>query len=246
MTAKNPASLQPSELSDDSSALLDAEWDEWTLPSEAPKAVSLDAELATSSLHLAGLGSEVPSKVLNVDSGRVMPTLIHNAFFVAGKVPSLNELLDAKGGSVPTVRSIIMRRFPSKGKKSAARFDLYNELKQDWTHRTIKALPAGFNTVESAYFGYVVIESDLRRDPSNFCSAAVKFIEDGLVRGGVIRNDGWGQVLGIRFHWLKRVGRPEGVFVVMSSTPLPEAALASAYEDWFLAGLIVETVDGQQ
>ncbi len=35
----------------------------------------------------------------------------------------------------------------------------------------------------------------MKRDPSNIAAAAAKFIEDGLIKAGVIENDGWKQVL---------------------------------------------------
>lgn len=160
--------------------------------------------------------------------------MIHNAFFVPGKVPSLNELLDAKGGTAPRVASIIMRHLPKKGKGRAARFDAYNDLKQDWKQRTVRAIQSPFVRVKSCYFAYLVVEETLRRDPSNICSSAIKFIEDGIVDAGVMSNDGWDNVLGIRVHWVHRKSRPPGIYVIMSDSKLTEEELEREYEESYL------------
>jgi len=169
-----------------------------------------------------------------VDANRFRAPVIHNAFFVPGKVPSLNELLDAKGGTAPKVQSIIMRHLPKKGKGRGARFDAYNDIKQDWKHRTVRAIGAPFVRVKASFFGYVVVEESLRRDPSNVCASAIKFIEDGIVEAGVMSNDGWDNVLGIRVHWVHRKGRDPGIYVVMSDVPLLEEELEREYEEDYL------------
>lgn len=243
--AKKLRTLGSPKVTQDAGDLLDAEWDERTWPSHVAEAVALDTQPLSGCFNLAGSDAKVLGDVSGVDARRFMPT-IHNAFFVEGKVPSMNELLDAKGGSATVVRSIIMRRFPSKGKQRGERFDLYNELKQDWTQRTIRALPAAYNKVESAYFGYVVVEANMKRDPSNVCSAAIKFVEDGLVKAGVMPNDGWKNVRGIRSVVIHRPGRIPGIFVVMSDAPVEEGALTQHYEDYALSGLVIETAYGQR
>jgi hypothetical protein len=190
-------------------------------------------ELRADALHVLRRGAEVSSDVHGIDAGRPFP-VIHNAFWVPGKVPSLNDLLDAKGTRKPIVRSIIMRAKPGKGKQRGGEYDLYNDIKQDWKLRTIRAIGAPFVRIAAAHFAYLVVESERRRDPSNICSAAIKFIEDGLVAAGVIPNDGWDNVLGIRVHWLHRPGREPGVYVVMSDEALSEEQLAVEYEETFL------------
>lgn len=244
MGTKKTAAIGRTKHSDDSDALFEAEWDEPTRPSHVANLESLDAELPSSGLHLTFGDTQMPGDVLGVDTGGHVLPVVHNSFFVEGKVPSLNELLDAKGGSQPRVRSIIMRRLGKDSKGRGARTDLYNDLKQDWKARTVRALPATYNKVESCYFGYVIVEENEKRDPSNICSAAVKFIEDGLVKAGVIGNDGWKQVLGIRVQWLCRRGRIPGIFVVMASGPIAEEGLTKLYEDWFRSGLVLETAYG--
>ena len=229
MATKEFATLLRSDSPDDSHRLLDGERD--TLPSstELPKAPPLDAELPADAFDLTRRRPAVAGDVSRVDAGR--SPVIHNAFWVAGKVPSLNDLLEARGAAPPSIRSIIMRAKPGKAKSLGARWDLYNDIKQDWKRRTIKAIGTPFVRVTACYFGYVVVEETLKRDPSNICSAAIKFIEDGLVEAGVVPNDSWGNVLGIRMVCVHRKGRDPGVYVVMSDTPLPEACLVAEYED---------------
>jgi len=234
MTSKEFSALYSSECSKQSNALLNGEWNELPASSHLTEAEALDAEPIAESLDLPRSGLRVSSHVLGVDAGIKVP-VIHNAFFIPGKVPSLNELLDARASQRPTIRSLIMREKPQKGKQRGAQFSKYHEIKKDWEARTIRALGTPFIRVPSCYFGYVVVEETLKRDPSNICSAAVKFIEDGLVLAGVIPNDGWDQVLGIRVTWIHRKGQEPGVYVVMSDTLLPESTLIAEYEDHLLS-----------
>ena len=229
MPTENTTALSRSEYSEDAHHLLDAERHTIPFPPEHPEAPSLDAQLTADFFHLTRGRPSVARNVLGVDAGGIVP-VIHNAFWVPGKVPSLNDLLDAKGTRQPIVRSIIMRQKPRKGQRGGE-FDLYNDIKQDWTQRTIRAVGSPFVRVQQAFFGYLVVEETLRRDPSNICSAAVKFIEDGLVKAGVIPNDGWDNVLGIRVHWVHRKGRDPGVYVVMSDSMLDEQRLVTEYEE---------------
>lgn len=214
--------------------LLDGERDTLPASTHLTKAPSLDTELGADVFHLTRSRAGKPSDVLRVDARGLVP-VIHNAFWIPGKVPSLNELLDAKSKNQPILRSIIMRQKPGKRNTGGARYSLYNDIKQDWKQRTIAAIGAPFVRVPRAYFGYLIVEETLKRDPSNICSAAVKFIEDGLVEAGVIPNDGWDQVLGIRVAWIHRKGREPGVYVVMSDCMVAEDQLVVEYEDHFLS-----------
>lgn len=230
MSTQKTLTLHSADRSDDADRLVDTKRSARSLPPESSETPSFDAELPADAFDLVRVRTQVPSQVSSVDAGWSVP-VIHNAFFVAGKVPSLNDLLEARGAQAPTIRSIIMRRRPGKAKSLGARFDLYNEIKQDWAHRTVHALPLPYVRVPAAYFGYVIVEETLKRDPSNVCSAAIKFIEDGLVKAGVIPNDGWKNVLGIRMVCIHRPGRDPGVYVVMSSEALPEERLVHEYEE---------------
>ena len=234
MSTKNFKSLHLPDDTENLNGLLDAERDTLPSSSELTEAPTFDAEPAADVFYLTRLSSREPSDLVNVDAGRSRTPTIHNAFWIPGKVPSLNDLLAAKGGgSAPVLASLIMRHRPGKGKRSARRFDLYNDIKQDWKRRTIAAIGSPFVRVPSAYFAYLIVEETLKRDPSNIFAAAIKFIEDGLVEAGVIPNDGWAQVLGIRPHCIHRPGRDPGVYVIMSDRPLSEERLVWEYEDTF-------------
>lgn len=230
MSPKKLRALGSADSPDDPQGFGDAERSTWPSPPELAEAGPLDAELPSDVFDLTRRRPTVPRDVPRVDAGNV--GVIHNTFWVAGKVPSLNDLIDAKGTRAPVIRSIIMRQRPKKGQRGGG-FDLYNDIKQDWTARTIRAVGSPFVRCLSAYFGYVVVEETTRRDPSNVCSAAIKFIEDGLVKAGVIPNDGWGNVLGIRPVCIHRPGREPGVYVVMSDRRIDEDDLVLHYEESF-------------
>lgn len=233
MATENLTALRSSDEPDDSLGLLDRERDTLPSSSELTQRPSLDSEARAGLLHQSHSDLQVSRNVPGVNAWR--QPVIHNAFFVPGKVPSLNDLLEARGAMAPVIRSIIMRRKPTKAKSRGHRFDLYNDIKQDWKQRTVAALGTPFVRVEACYFGYVIVEETLKRDPSNICSAAIKFIEDGLVEAGAISNDGWKQVLGIRMVCVHRPGRDPGVYVVMSDAKLDEYQLVAEYEDSFLS-----------
>lgn len=222
------------DVSDDVGGLLNGEGHKRTLLPELHEPITLDADPLAEGFYPGLVSAQEAGDVRCCDAGHGPPEvvprpLVHNAFWIAGKVPSLNDLLDAKSKNQPRASFLIMRQKPQKG-KGAARYSLYNDIKQDWKRRTIRALGPSPVRVTSAYFGYVVVEETLKRDPSNICSSAVKFIEDGLVEAGVLPNDGWQNVLGIRLHWVHRKGREPGIYVVMSSGPLTESDLAVYYE----------------
>jgi hypothetical protein len=234
VSTKKSLALSRPDGAQDKDGLFDTQRNELPAPTQCFEGVSLDPELTANAFHLTRSRTNVPSQLVDVDAGGPRSAVIHNAFFVPGKVPSLNDLLEARGARAPTLGSIILRRRPGKAKSLGARFDLYNDIKQDWKQRTIRALTLPFVSVQRCYFGYLVVEETHKRDPSNICSAAVKFIEDGLVDAGVIPNDGWDNVLGIRVHWVHRKGRDPGIYVIMSDAMLPEQRLLTEYEDYFI------------
>ena len=235
MSAKDLLPLFSSEDADDPTGLIEGERE--TLPSspELPERGSFDPETGAHPFNLVRRRLKVAGELCGGDSRHI--PVFHHAFWIPGKVPSLNDLLEARGAMKPVSGLGILRGKLGKGKGLQQRWDLYNDIKQDWKRRTIKAVGSPFVRVKSAYFGYLIVEENFRRDPSNFCSAAIKFIEDGLVEAGVIQDDGWKQVLGIRMHWVHRPDRNPGIYVVMSDEPLNEVQLAIEYEEAFLAEL---------
>lgn len=78
----------------------------------------------------------------------------------------------------------------------------YGNLKKRWAE-TICYLAAsqGLKPVKRGKFNYHIIEPNRRRDPSNFCFGAAKFIEDALQAAGYLATDGWDGVSGFTFTW---------------------------------------------
>lgn len=108
-------------------------------------------------------------------------------FFISHKFPSFNDYISA------------MNRNRFKG----------NQMKQEltslvaWECRKNKVKK--FNQVK-IYFKW--IEKNRRRDPDNL-TANSKFVLDGLVRAGVIKDDGWDYVKGLYHDW--EIGKGYGV-----------------------------------
>lgn len=127
----------------------------------------------------------------------------------------MNELLQFKSNGGPKMTSIIRRTGQKKGQ---FRFNLYNKVKQDWSARVMSVVSKAPNSVrvKEAHFSYLVVEKNKKRDPSNICSSAIKFIEDGLQKAGVIPGDGWKNVLGISNYWGLYDNHEPGVYVIMS------------------------------
>ncbi len=94
----------------------------------------------------------------------------------------------------------------------------YNKHKKKWQGlirtlavRVLKPWPDG------AHFHYELVEPNRKRDPSNACAGAQKFIEDALVQAGLLPNDGWKHVLSVRHSWRVHA-TVYGVRVVLSDT----------------------------
>lgn len=145
--------------------------------------------------------------------------ILYNTFFIPGKVPSLNDLNAFRAIQGAKQTSII--RFKKKKKASSYQYNMYNEVKQKWSAAVVSVVnKKPFNVVESCYYSYLMIENTKKRDPSNICATAIKFVEDGLMKAGVIKNDGWDNVLGIIPYWHHDKIAKMGVCVFMASEPL--------------------------
>lgn len=124
--------------------------------------------------------------------------------WVPGKFPTLNELLEARS------------RFGKRVGPTGRSWNEYNEIKRTWQHRVALCARAQYiKPVPHAYFTYLFFEENMRRNPSNVVSAAVKIIEDALQKAGIIPNDGWPEVLGFSAYWELDPKRP-GVAVFLS------------------------------
>lgn len=114
-------------------------------------------------------------------------------FFVPGPLPSLNEIISAAKGY--------------QGRGFA-----YSKMKEEWTALVVERIQkTGIKPV-----GKVVIlcewrEKNKKRDPDNVVCGA-KFVLDGLVKAGILENDGWEQVVGFSHRWVVNKDYP-GVHV---------------------------------
>ena len=91
---------------------------------------------------------------------------------IPGEMPGMNEIIDA-------------------AKMERKRYHPYNDMKRENTNLVTwfcKKIPKK----KRIFLDITWIAKDKRRDPDNI-AAAVKFIWDGLVEAGVIKNDGWSE-----------------------------------------------------
>lgn len=111
-------------------------------------------------------------------------------FFISGRFPGLNEII-AEAKSHPM-------RYATK--------------KREWTNIVIMtALQHKIKTVRKANIHLMWLEPNCRRDPDNI-QAGIKFILDGLVLAGVLKNDGWHQIGSLSHSFEISKDRP-GVWV---------------------------------
>lgn len=119
--------------------------------------------------------------------------------WIDGRLPGLNEIIDAR----------------SRGRKGI----MYTRMKRKCTEAISRAAAVQkVKRFESVWLTYVHVEKDRRRDPSNFCGGAAKFIEDGLVQAKVIPNDGWKNINGFAHCWT--TSSHDGTLVVISDEEL--------------------------
>lgn len=96
---------------------------------------------------------------------------------IPGRLPGLNEYIDAERTN---------RHLGAKLKREAQRLVVSCALAQ-----LRKFRPTG-----PVWMAYTWYEPDRRRDKDNISSYGRKVIQDGLVRAGVLKNDGWAEIEG--------------------------------------------------
>lgn len=96
--------------------------------------------------------------------------------FIPGPLPGLNEMIDAAKGCGGT------------GRKYAA-------MKRSWTNTIALLAKVHLKPVTRARFEFTWHEESRRRNPDNV-ACGHKFVFDGLVQAGILKNDGWSEVLG--------------------------------------------------
>lgn len=91
---------------------------------------------------------------------------------ITGQLPGENEIIEA----------------------SKAHWSVYRDMKEDYTNLVAwSAKSQNVQNVQSASFIITWVEPNRKRDKDNIAAGA-KFIFDGLVTAGVLKNDGWKQI----------------------------------------------------
>ena len=101
-------------------------------------------------------------------------------YFIPGPLPGMNMILEAPKMNVRKM-----------GKR---RVDDYIRMKKDWTiHIARILLSKDFEPLESVFIEFTWLEKNRKRDPDNI-AVGKKFVLDGMVAAGMIKNDGWKQI----------------------------------------------------
>lgn len=96
---------------------------------------------------------------------------------IEGELPTLNEIIDL----------------------SKTHWAKYREVKRINTN-LVAFISNRLPKFEAIKLDITYYRKDRRTDPDNIV-ASKKFILDGLVKSGVIKNDGWGEVKGFKESW---------------------------------------------
>ena len=136
--------------------------------------------------------------------GRVMSA--GQTFFIPGALPGLNDLLAWAKSRGDTI-----------GRKGKRRWSSYAEQKRVWEEAIFVVIRNGKLSPYSGpvFIDYLWQEPNRRRDPSNIAAGGRKFIEDALVRAGILRGDGWRFIGGFTDRFVLDKKRP-GVTVSIS------------------------------
>lgn len=106
--------------------------------------------------------------------------MTEHKFTISGTLPGLNEYLKAE-------RSFSKKHSCGNDMKQSNQFLICNAIRTQLKRLKIK------DTVHIAYTFY---EPNKKRDLDNVSAVAHKFIQDSLVRCGVLENDGWANITG--------------------------------------------------
>jgi len=99
---------------------------------------------------------------------------------ITGRLPGLNDMLLSRGRG----------HYAWNAKKKRLEEEIMWEIKRD-----------RIRPVARARFSFHFFERDRRRDPDNVDAVAKKVIFDAMVKAGVLQNDGWDQIAGIRLEY---------------------------------------------
>lgn len=103
---------------------------------------------------------------------------------IKGTMPNLNDYLHGE-------RIAIRKngKFTTKG----------NVMKQEHQRKVVSAVRSqlmGIHIENPVMIYYTFFEPNMKRDLDNISAFAHKVIQDGLVKGGLIQNDGWKNIVG--------------------------------------------------
>ena len=118
------------------------------------------------------------------------------SFFIPGILPGLNEIISAS-------------------KSWHGKYNAYARMKTEMMDRIgLFIIQAHLKPVKEAYIEFQWHELTKKRDPDNI-AAGKKFILDALVHAGILKGDGWAQIIG--FHDTFFVDkRNQGVSVIIN------------------------------
>ena len=103
----------------------------------------------------------------------------------------------------------------------------WNRKKRSLHKDVVSAAHIGGFSVCGPHWGYLFVERNRRRDPSNILSVAIKVVEDGLQHAGIIPNDGWADVASITPEFV--VGKRPGVMVFSSDAEISRSVMRSIW-----------------
>ena len=119
------------------------------------------------------------------------------SLWIPGPLPGMNELIKAAKGY--------------RGRGIG-----YANLKRKWTDTVaLLARAAKLPRLDRVAISFEWHERTKRHNPDNIAAGGHKVILDGLVKAGVLRNDGWSEIAGFSDTWC--VSRKAGVWVVLDS-----------------------------
>jgi hypothetical protein len=88
--------------------------------------------------------------------------------------------------------------------------DMESSIEYEIKRQKLKPMPY-------AYLTFIWFEKDKRRNPDNVSGGGPKFVLDSLVRCGILKNDGWSEVLGIKHGCV--VGDEASVHIELTDKP---------------------------
>lgn len=116
-------------------------------------------------------------------------------FTIPGSLPSLNEYINAERAN----------RFAAASMKKKA---------EEKITLAIRSQLKGFKAKEPVYIRYTWIDANKRKDHDNVAFAK-KFIQDALVRAGVLTNDGWTNICGFEDHFACEPSKPRVIVEIV-------------------------------